>query len=107
MALRGQWEPVEVIMPTFAVVPIEQAQRPPANSKRDLLLKAYQGFIERVGPRQAGSLAPEGDETPQAVRRRLGAAAKLSGVNLTVRRAGQTVYFWKATRRGRPRRSPR
>lgn len=94
-------------MPSFSVVPIEQAQRPPVDSKRALLLKEYQGFIERVGPRQAGSLAPEGDETPQAVRRRLGAAAILSGATLTVRRAGQTVYFWKRTRRGRPRRSTR
>ena len=93
-------------MPSFSLVPIQQAQRPPANSKRALLLKEYQGFIERVGPRQAGSLTPEAGETPQAVRRRLGAAAKLSGVRLTVRRAGQSVVFWKQARRGRPRRAP-
>ena len=92
-------------MPTFAVVPVEQAQRPPANSKRDLLLREYQSFIEQVGSGRAGSLTPEGEETPQAVRRRLGAAARLLGVQLTVRRAGQTVVFWRATRRGRPRRA--
>ena len=92
-------------MPDFSVVPMEQASRTPANDKRAQLMKEYQGFIERVGPRRAGSLAPEGEETAQAVRRRLGAAAKLSGVSLTVRRAGQTVYFWKARRRGRPRRT--
>ncbi len=92
-------------MPLFSVVPAAQAQRRPASSKRTLLLKEYQGYIEQAGSSRAGGLTPDAGETPQAVRRRLGAAAKLSGVRLTIKRAGQTVYFWRATRRGRPRRS--
>ena len=93
-------------MPKFSVVPIEQAQQPPVNTKRTLILKEYQGFIEQVGLRRAGSLQPDPGETPTAVRRRLGEAAKALGMNLTIKRAGETVYFWKATKRGRPRRTP-
>lgn len=93
-------------MPTFSTLPAEQVQQPPVNRKRALLLQEYQGFIEQVGNSRAGSLTPEYGETTIAVRRRLGAAAKLSGVALTVRTVEQTVYFWRARRRGRPRRGP-
>ena len=92
-------------MPLFSIVPAEQAQRQPVSSQRALLLKEYQGYIEQAGSGRAGSLTPDAGETPQALRRRLGAAAKLSGVRLTIKRSGQTVYFWRTTRRGRPRRS--
>jgi len=76
-------------MPTFSVVPVEQAQLPAVGSKRALLLGEYQGFIEQIGSRQAGSLTPEYGETTQAVRRRLRAAAKLSGVALTAEQSGR------------------
>ena len=90
-------------MPNFSVVPVEQAQQPAANSKRAVVLKEYQGFIEQVGPRRAGCLTPDSGETPAALRRRLGEAAKALRVNLTIKRVGQTVYFWKVPRRGRRR----
>lgn len=92
-------------MPKFTVVPVEQAQQPPVNSKRALVLKVYQGFIEQVGPRRAGSLTSDVGETPTAVRRRLGEAAQALGVNLTIRRVEEMVYFWKAARWGRPPRT--
>ena len=92
-------------MPKFSVIPVEQAQQPPANNKRALVLKEYQNFIEQVGPRRAGSLTPDAGETPAAVRSRLGEAAKALRVNLTIRKVGETVYFWKVPRRGRSRRT--
>ena len=92
-------------MPSFTTVPIDRAQPQPSTSKRALLLKEYQSFIDQLGPRQAGRLTPEAGETANAVRRRIGAAARLSGIQLTIRRADDSVYFWKVARRGRPRRS--
>ena len=92
-------------MPSFAILSIDEAKPQPSTGKRALLLKEYQSFIDRLGPRQAGRLTPEGGETATAVRRRIGAAARLSGVQLTIRRKDEAVYFWKVPRRGRPRRA--
>ena len=46
-------------MPRFSVVPIDEAQGPAVASARDLLLKQYQEFINRVLPRRAGRLTPD------------------------------------------------
>ena len=91
-------------MPSFNAVPINEAQPQPATSVRALLLKEYESFIGQLGPRQAGRLTPEAGETVRAVRVRLGAAARLAGVQLVIRRTPEAVYFWKAATRGRPRR---
>ena len=93
-------------MPTFDSVPLDEARRRPASSQRARILEEYQGYISRLGARGGAKLTPSEGETTQAIRRRLGAAAKISGVSLRFRRAGDAVYFWKVSRRGRPRRSP-
>ena len=93
-------------MPTFESVPLEEAQRRPASSRRARMMEEYQGYIASLGAGKAAKVTPTEGETAQAVRRRLGAAAKASGVNLRFRRGGDSVYFWKVSRRGRPRRSP-
>ena len=90
-------------MPLFAVVPMDDAQRKRAPTKSDLLLKEYQEYIDRVGTRQAGKLTADPGESAAAVRRRIGAAAKASGVSLQIRRTEDAVYFWRGSRRGRPR----
>ena len=90
-------------MPSFVVVPMDDAQKRRGPTKRDLLVKEYQEFIDRVGTRQAGKLTPDSGETAAAVRRRIGAAGKASGVTLQIRRTGDAVYFWRARLRGRPR----
>ena len=92
-------------MPSFTMIPMAEARPQASTGKRALLLKEYQSFIDRLGPRQAARLTPEGGETAAAVRRRIGAAAKLSGVQLTIKRIDDAVYFWKVPRRGRPRRA--
>ena len=58
-------------------------------------LKQYQGYIKEVTPGLTGRLTADEGETPAAVRRRLGAAAKALGVQLTVKRLGDGVYFWR------------
>ena len=58
-------------------------------------LKQYQGYIKKVPTGETGRLTPGKGETPAAVRRRLGAAAKALGVQLTVKRIGDRVFFWQ------------
>ena len=92
-------------MPTFRTLSIAEARANTATGKRAALLQEYMGYIQRVGPGEAGVLEAGEGETTQAIRRRLGAAAEAFGKELVVRRAGDTVYFWASPgpRRGRPR----
>ena len=83
-------------MPGFRRVPREEASnRRPAVSPALLRLKQYQGYIKKVAPGGTGRLTPAKGETPAAVRRRLGAAARALGVKLTVKRVGDQVFFWQ------------
>ena len=58
-------------------------------------LKQYEGYIKKVPAGETGRLIPGKGETLAAVRRRLGAAAKALGVQLTVKRVGDRVFFWR------------
>lgn len=95
-------------MPTFSTLPVAEARARSASGVRAALLQEYIGYIERVGPGEAGKLEAGEGETTQAIRRRLGAAAEALGKRLDFRRADSTVYFWVADgrRRGRPRKNP-
>ena len=73
----------------------EETSRRPAVNPALLRLKQYQGYINKVASGQTGRLTPDKGETPAAVRRRLGAAAKALGVQLTVKRVGDQVFFWR------------
>ncbi len=100
-------------MPKFALIPIEEAMMKSATGKRAQRAQEYLGYVEQLGEGQAGRLQAAEGESVGAVRRRLGAAAKLAGKNLTMKRVGDEVYFWvkkeAATkrRRGRPRKDAR
>ena len=96
-------------MPQFEVVPVSDAVQRTTRTRRGRMEQEYLSYIAQVGGDQAGKLVPSSGETALAVRRRLNAAAKTSGKNLKIVRAGDEVYFWvdaPARRRGRPRRSP-
>ena len=75
--------------------------------QRAALLQEYVGYIQRVGPGQAGKLEPGEDETTQAIRPRLTAAAWTLGKTLVSRRSA-AIYFWppEDRRRDRPRKNP-
>ena len=90
-------------MPTFELVSLDEAMTKSATGKRAEMMAEYVGFIDKVQKGQAGKLQPGEGETTAAVRRRLGAAAKLVGKNLVIRRTGDEVYFWVVSQRGRPR----
>ena len=92
-------------MPTFELVPLEQASSRPGAGKRAAITREYLAYIEQLKTGEAGTLRPSEGESAAAIRRRLGAAAKTAGKELVIRRSGDVVYFWAARRRrGRPRR---
>ena len=94
-------------MPKFETLTLNDARLKSATGKRALLIREYLGYIDQLKGGQAGSLQASGDETLTAIRRRLNAAAKLAGKELTVRRTEDRVYFWVARGRGRPRKTAR
>ena len=83
-------------MPTFDTLSIGEARARSATGKRAALLREYAGYIERVGPGEAGRLELGEGETTQAVRRRLSLAAEALGKRLEIRRTPGAVYFWNA-----------
>ena len=91
-------------MPTFALLTIPEAQARGATGKRAQSLREYMDYIQRVPEGQAGQLQAGSGETTNAVRRRLGAAAKATGKTLVIRRSDDTVYFWVQPGNGRRRR---
>ena len=96
-------------MPKFEIVPQPDAELKTATEKRAKVLSEYMGFIERLEAGKAGRLEASEGETIGAVRRRIGAAAKLAGKELVIKRVGEQIYFWAKSgtgrRRGRPRKT--
>lgn len=92
-------------MPQFGVLSVAEAQAKSVTGKRAQIVQEYTSYIESLRPGQAGQLQANQGETTSAIRRRLGAAAKVLGVQLVVRRAEDIVYFWvegqEQPRRGR------
>ena len=95
-------------MPKLDIVPIEEARvKSASRGKRAQILQEYLGYIDQLESGQAGRLVASAGETTATVRRRLGDAARAAGHKLTIRRAGDEVYFWAEGRRagnGRRRR---
>ena len=92
-------------MPTFALLTIPEAQARSATGKRAELLQEYMDYLVRGPVGQAGQLRAGAGETTNAVRRRLGAAAKATGKTLVIRRSNDTVFFWVQPGNGRRRRT--
>ena len=93
-------------MPRFETIPVAEAQLQSATGKRAELLREYGGYLSAVAAGEAGKLQAGEGESPTAVRRRLGAAAKAVGKKVAIRRSGDTIYFWLpvgSTRRRRRR----
>ena len=95
-------------MPKLDIVPIEEAKAKSApRGKRARILQEYLGYIDQLKSGQAGRLVAGAGETAATVRRRIGDTARAAGHKLTIRRAGDEVYFWTEGRRtgnGRRRR---
>ncbi len=86
-------------MPKFDKVPLEEvrvktASESASTRQRAQILQEYRGYIDQITKGQAGRLVASAGETTATVRRRIGAAARAAGKNLTIRRTGDEVYFW-------------
>ena len=93
-------------MSRLAIVSIEEAMAKTASGKRAKIIHEYLGYIRQLESGQAGMLSATEGESAIAIRRRLNQAAKAAGVELTIKRSGDDVYFWStARRRGRPRKA--
>jgi len=91
-------------MPKLDVVPMEEAigktaSESASGGKRAQILQEYRGYIDQLKSGEAGRLVAGAGETTATVRRRIGAAARAAGKNLTIRRAGDEVYFWGVEKR--------
>lgn len=92
-------------MPKFEKVSKTEAQVKSVTGKRAQILREYVGYLNELQMGDAGRLQASAGETLNAVRRRLGAAARATDKRLTVRRTANEVYFWvegQARKRGRP-----
>ena len=82
-------------MPKFELINKEDAEsKTKFAGKSGRILSMYSFFIEQLKDGKAGHLRPSEGETVQAVRRRLGKAAKLAGKPIEIRRVHDEVYFW-------------
>ena len=82
-------------MPKFSVVPTARVPQRQRARREEAARAEYVGYINQVGRTKAGKLTPSEGETTQALRRRLGTAAKHAGKELVVKRNGQDIYFWR------------
>ena len=94
-------------MPIFDRVPLGEAKMKTASGKRAQIIAEYVRYIEQLGDGEAGRLQTAEGEPITTVRRRLGAAARQSERNLTIRRTGDEIYFWAEGTRRRRRERPK
>ena len=81
-------------MPRFEFLSVRDAHLELSlKGSRGAILREYMGYVEQLDPEHAGRLTAEEGESTAAIRRRLGAAARLLGRSLEVTRAGRVVYF--------------
>ena len=100
-------------MPKFGVVNLEETMVKAATGRRAELTREYLGYIKQLKAGQAGALKAAEGESLAAIRRRLGAAAKLARQDLVIKRVDDRLYFWTkprangvpGRRRGRPRKA--
>ncbi len=81
-------------MPNFETIPLSEAKLRSATGKRAQIMHEYLAYIKELHAGHAGRLQPGEGETVAAVLRRLGAAAKLFGRPVTMKRVGEEVFFW-------------
>ena len=91
-------------MPQLEILSLEQAMFKSATGRRAVIAREYLGYIQQLSDGQAGMLQASEGETLASVRRRLGAAAKLGGKYLEIKRAGDELYFWLRQESATPRR---
>ena len=83
-------------MPTFEIVPLNEAQLElTLSGKRGAVLREYVDILRQLEPGQAGKVTANDGETTAGIRRRLATAAGLLGKSLELNRQDNVVYFWE------------
>ena len=91
-------------MPTFDLVPLQEARLKTATGRRGQVLLQYAAYIQQLPEGQAGRLQTTEDEKVTTVQRRLTVAATALGTRLTIKRMVDELYFWvEPTQEERPR----
>ena len=94
-------------MVKFEVMSQTKAELDSATGKRAEIMVEYMGYLNQLKEGEAGVLTASGsDESPTALRRRIGKAAQAAGKQIAIRRNGDAIYFWLDSgvrRRRRPR----
>src|SRR5918999_3293426 len=92
-------------MPEFTTVSVQEAQMRTIPGRQGSFMNEYANYIQKLPKGQAGRLRIGESENPLTIRRRIASAAEALGINLTIKRSGQDVYFWReATAEEQPRR---
>jgi hypothetical protein len=89
-------------MATFSTVPLDEARRavlPPRRATQE----QYRLYVRGLADDTAGRLELEPEDRPITERARLKSAAKAEGINLEIRRRGNTMVFYKTTEVPKPR----
>ena len=94
-------------MVKFEVMSQTKAEMDSATGRRAEIMVEYLGYLNQLKEGEAGVLTVSGtDESPTALRRRIGKAAQAAGKEVVIRRKGDAIYFWLGSgvrRRGRRR----
>ena len=100
-------------MPSFEKLKVSEAPKPAASLQWERL-QAYAGFIQELGPDDAGKLEPEGDEKAKGIKAGLQRAARILGMKLDIWKVEGAFFFklssedqGKTVDEGRRRRSSR
>lgn len=82
-------------MPTFEIIPIQEAELAiTLSGARGAQLREYVEIVRQLEPGTAGRVTANEGDTTAAIRRRLSRAAELLNKNIVVNRQDNVVYFW-------------
>jgi hypothetical protein len=82
-------------MPEFTTVSVQEAKLRTLTGRQAAFMNEYVAYIQKLPASQAGRLRVGEQENPLTIRRRLAGAAQALGINLTIKRSGRDVYFWR------------
>ncbi len=96
-------------MVKFEVMSQTKAELDSATGRRAEIMVEYLGYLNQLKDGEAGMLTvSSADESPTALRRRIGRAAAAAGKEIVIRRKDDAIYFWLGPgvrRRRRPRKN--